>query len=104
MRLDFETGILMGQALEQIKEHTGRIDNHETRIEKIETKVATAESWIGRVIAGASLWAASIGITLKLSQVQARADQRCCIGWLGVRRGCVDGPHALTAFWRTLCS
>jgi hypothetical protein len=71
MRLDFEMGVAVGQALEQIKEHTGRIDNHETRIEKIETKVATAESWIGRVIAGASLWAASIGITLNADTLSA---------------------------------
>lgn len=69
MRLDFETGILMGQALEQIKEHTGRIDNHETRIEKLESKAQTAEGWIGRIMTAGGLWAAGAGLNLSAENV-----------------------------------
>lgn len=64
MRLDFEMGVAFGQALEQIKEHSGRLDDHETRIDKLEGKARLAESWVGRIIAAGSLWAAGTGLNL----------------------------------------
>lgn len=69
MRLDFEMGVAVGQALEQIKEHTGRIDNHENRIEKLETKAQTAEGWIGRIMTAGGLWAAGTGLNLSAESV-----------------------------------
>ena len=64
MRLDFDAGVILGQTLEQLKAHSGRLDDHDTRLEKIEGKVKLAESWAGRIIAAGSLWAAGTGLNL----------------------------------------
>ena len=69
MRLDFEQGVAVGQALEQIKEHRDRLDHHETRIDTLESKVRTAESWIGRGITAGSLWAAGAGLNISAESV-----------------------------------
>lgn len=69
MRLDFDAGVILGQTLEQIKEHRDRLDHHETRIESLESKARTAESWIGRGITAGSLWAAGAGLNLSAESV-----------------------------------
>jgi len=69
MRLDFETGILMGQALEQIKEHTSHLSTLDDRVEKLEAKAATAEGWIGRIMTAGGLWAAGAGLNLSAENV-----------------------------------
>lgn len=69
MRLDFEQGVAMGQALEQIREHSSRIEDHETRLDTVENKVRLAESWIGRGITAAGLWAAGAGLNVSAESV-----------------------------------
>ena len=76
MRPDFETGVMLGQALEQIKSHAGHLSSHATlledhgeRIEKIEGKLALAGTWVGRLVTAASLWAASLGIHLNAETI-----------------------------------
>ncbi len=71
MRLDFDMGVAMGQALEQIKAHSSTLDDHETRIDKIEGKVRIAESWLGRIITAGSLWAAGTGLNLSAENLGA---------------------------------
>lgn len=71
MRLDFEAGVILGQTLEQIKEHSGRLDDHETRIDNLEVKARLAESWVGRIIAAGSLWAAGTGLNLSAENLGA---------------------------------
>jgi hypothetical protein len=69
MRLDFEAGIALGQAIEQLREHRDQIEALDTRVDQVESKVALAESWIGRGIAAGSLWIAGAGINLSAENV-----------------------------------
>lgn len=69
MRLDFEAGVAVGQALEQIKEHGVQLTDHETRIGSLEGKAATAESWLGRAVTAGTLWAAGAGLNLSAESV-----------------------------------
>lgn len=69
MRLDFEAGIAVGQALEQIREHGVQLTDHETRIGSLEGKAATAEGWIGRIVTAGGLWAAGAGLNLSAESV-----------------------------------
>jgi hypothetical protein len=69
MRLDFEAGIALGQAIEQLREHRDQIEALDTRVERIEGKVVLAESWMGRGIAAGSLWVAGAGLNLSAENV-----------------------------------
>jgi hypothetical protein len=69
MRLDFEMGVAVGQALEQIKEHTSHLSTLDDRVEKLETKAATAENWIGRITVAGGLWAAGTGLNLSAENI-----------------------------------
>lgn len=69
MRLDFEAGVAVGQVLEQIKEHGAQLQNHEGRIGTLEGKAATAENWVGRIVAAGTLWAAGAGLNLSAESV-----------------------------------
>jgi hypothetical protein len=69
MRLDYEMGVELGRAIEQIKLHRDQIEALDTRVERVEIKVAMAESWIGRGIAAGSLWVAGAGLNLSAENV-----------------------------------
>lgn len=69
MRWDFETGIEFGRALEHIREHDEQIASLDTRVTKVESKVGLAESWIGRIVAAGTLWAAGAGLNLSAENV-----------------------------------
>lgn len=69
MSLNFEMGVVLGQTLEQVKAHEGRLDDQDSRLEKIEGKLHIAESWIGRILTAGSLWAAGTGLNLSAENV-----------------------------------
>jgi hypothetical protein len=54
----------LGRSLERQAADRATLADHENRITQVEGKIHTAESWIARLIAAATLWAASLGLTL----------------------------------------
>lgn len=69
MRPDFETGIMLGQALAQIREHDSRLTDHSDRIGKVEADIRSAKNWIGRAITAGGLWSVGLAINLPAEQI-----------------------------------
>lgn len=69
MRPDFETGIMLGQALAQLREHDSRLTDHSDRIGKVEADIRSAKNWIGRAITAGGLWSVGLAINLPAEEM-----------------------------------
>ncbi len=67
--LDWEQGILFGQALEQLRSHEGRLADAETRLTAVETDHAGLKATVYRGALVGVLWAVGLATNLPADRV-----------------------------------